>query len=64
MNDLEPGITTSTDKLPLLSTDQNFKWFKHPYFIGMFDNEDKVFLFFKEEAEETSDYDDKVTTIT
>ena len=35
---------------PILFTDSSLTWFKNPVFIAMFENEDKVFLFFKEDS--------------
>ena len=47
---LEEGATLNGDMLPTLYTKYSGKWFKKPVFIAMFENEDKVFLFFKEDS--------------
>ena len=47
---LNEGATINSNTLPTLYTKYSGKWFKKPVFIAMFENEDKVFLFFKEDS--------------
>ena len=47
---LEKGSDIDMLPLPVLFTQSTVTWFKNPVFIAMFENEDKVFLFFKEDS--------------
>ena len=55
-----PSIVNSNSPLPNLKTTRDSDWLNDPHFIKMVDAGEKMFVFFREEAQERSAVDEKV----